>query len=107
MGHIAGKIAEKKNAELIAEKLADVLGDGTSGAKEAIKDLGDEAEAAGNGGFTTLAEKIKNLGDVAQTAGGQFQGFWGYATNLGATAFVMEGLGQVQNRYNVRRRGAK
>lgn len=96
VGHIAGKIAEKKNAELIAEKLADVLGDGTSGAKEAIKDLGDEAESAGNGGFTTLAEKIKNLGDVAQTAGGQFQGFWGYATNLGATAFVMEGLGQVK-----------
>ena len=96
VGHIAGKIAEKKNAEMIAEKLADVLGDGTNGAKEAIKDLGDEAEAAGNGGFTTLAEKIKNLGDVAQTAGGQFQGFWGYATNLGATAFVMEGLGQVK-----------
>ena len=96
VGHIAGKIAEKKNAELIAEKLSDVLGDGTSGAKEAIKDLGNEAEAAGNGGFTTLAEKIKNLGDVAQTAGGQFQGFWGYATNLGATAFVVEGLGQVK-----------
>jgi uncharacterized coiled-coil protein SlyX len=96
VGHIAWKIAEKKNAEMIAEKLADVLGDGTSGAKEAIKDLGDEAEAAGNGGFTTLAEKIKNLGDVAQTAGGQFQGFWGYATNLGATAFVVEGLGQVK-----------
>lgn len=96
VGHIASKIAEKKNAEMIAEKLADVLGDGTSGAKEAIKDLGDEAEAAGNGGFTKLAEKIKNLGDVAQTAGGQFQGFWGYATNLGATAFVMEGLGQVK-----------
>lgn len=96
VGHIAGKIAEKKNAEMIAEKLADVLGDGTSGAKEAIKDLGDEAESAGNGGFTTLAEKIKKLGDVAQTAGGQFQGFWGCATNLGATAFVMEGLGQVK-----------
>lgn len=96
VGHIAGKIAEKKNSEMIAEKLADVLGDGTSGAKEAIKDLGDAAESAGNGGFTTLAEKIKNLGDVAQTAGGQFQGFWGYATNLGATAFVMEGLGQVK-----------
>lgn len=96
VGHIASKIAEKKNAEMIAEKLADVLGDGTSGAKEAIKDLGDAAESAGNGGFTTLAEKIKNLGDVAQTAGGQFQGFWGYATNLGATAFVMEGLGQVK-----------
>lgn len=96
VGHIAGKIAEKKNAELIADKLADVIGNGTSAASEAIKDLGDEAEAAGNGGFTTLAEKIKNLGDVAQTAGGQFQGFWGYATNLGATAFVVEGLGQVK-----------
>ena len=96
VGHIASKIAEKKNAEMIAEKLADVLGDGTSGAKEAIKDLGDEAEAAGNGGFTTLAEKIKNLGDVAQTAGGQFQGFWGYATNLGATAFVIDGLQHVK-----------
>lgn len=96
VGHIAGKIAEKKNAELIADKLADVIGNGTSAASEAIKDLGDEAEAAGNGGFTTLAEKIKNLVDVAQTAGGQFQGFWGYATNLGATAFVVEGLGQVK-----------
>ncbi len=94
--HIGEKIIAKENANLIAEKLADVLGDGTSGAKEAIKDLGDAAESAGNGGFTTLAEKIKNLGDVAQTAGGQFQGFWGYATNLGATAFVMEGLGQVK-----------
>ena len=94
--HISEKIIAKENAKMIAEKLADVLGDGTSGAKEAIKDLGDEAEAAGNGGFTTLAEKIKNLGDVAQTAGGQFQGFWGYATNLGATAFVVEGLGQVK-----------
>lgn len=94
--HIGGKIIAKENADLIAEKLADVLGDGTSGAKEAIKDLGDAAESAGNGGFTTLAEKIKNLGDVAQTAGGQFQGFWGYATNLGATAFVVEGLGQVK-----------
>ena len=94
--HIGEKIIAKENAKMIAEKLADVLGDGTSGAKEAIKDLGDAAESAGNGGFTTLAEKIKNLGDVAQTAGGQFQGFWGYATNLGATAFVMEGLGQVK-----------
>lgn len=94
--HIGEKIIAKENAKMIAEKLADVLGDGTSGAKEVIKDLGDEAEAAGNGGFTTLAEKIKNLGDVAQTAGGQFQGFWGYATNLGATAFVVEGLGQVK-----------
>ena len=94
--HIGEKIIAQKNADLIAKKIKDVLGDGTSGAKEAIKDLGDEAEAAGNGGFTTLAEKIKNLGDVAQTAGGQFQGFWGYATNLGATAFVMEGLGQVK-----------
>lgn len=94
--HIGEKIIAKENAKMIAEKLADVLGDGTSGAKEAIKDLGDEAEATGNGGFTTLAEKIKNLGDVAQTAGGQFQGFWGYATNLGATAFVVEGLGQVK-----------
>lgn len=94
--HIGEKIIAKENADLIAEKLADVLGDGTSGAKEAIKDLGDAAESAGNGGFTTLAEKIKNLGDVAQTAGGQFQGFWGYATNLGATAFVVEGLGQVK-----------
>lgn len=94
--HIGEKIIAQKNADLIAKKIKDVLGDGTSGAKEAIKDLGDEAEAAGNGGFTTLAEKIKNLGDVAQTAGGQFQGFWGYATNLGATAFVVEGLGQVK-----------
>lgn len=93
---IGEKIIANENAKLIADKLETVLGDGTSGAKEAIKDLGDEAEAAGNGGFTTLAEKIKNLGDVAQTAGGQFQGFWGYATNLGATAFVVEGLGQVK-----------
>ncbi len=80
----------------LASKLLNFPLDTASSLPTIIGDIGGAAETAGNGGFTTLAEKIKNLGDVAQTAGGQFQGFWGYATNLGATAFVMEGLGQVK-----------
>lgn len=65
VGHIAGKIAEKKNAELIAEKLSDVLGDGTSGAKEAIKDLGDAAGHSSSK-FGSLA---KALGPLVGEAG--------------------------------------
>jgi hypothetical protein len=80
----------------LASKLLNFPLDTASSLPTIIGDIGGAAETAGNGGFTTLAEKIKNLGDVAQTAGGQFQGFWGYATNLGATAFVVEGLGQVK-----------
>lgn len=80
----------------LASKLLNFPLDTASSLPTIIGDIGGAAETAGNDGFTTLAEKIKNLGDVAQTAGGQFQGFWGYATNLGATAFVMEGLGQVK-----------
>lgn len=80
----------------LASKLLNFPLDTASSLPTIIGDIGGAAESAGNGGFTTLAEKIKNLGDVAQTAGGQFQGFWGYATNLGATAFVVEGLGQVK-----------
>lgn len=80
----------------LASKLLNFPLDTASSLLTIIGDIGGAAETAGNGGFTTLAEKIKNLGDVAQTAGGQFQGFWGYATNLGATAFVVEGLGQVK-----------
>lgn len=80
----------------LASKLLNFPLDTASSLPAIIGDIGGAAETAGNGGFTTLAEKIKNLGDVAQTAGGQFQGFWGYATNMGATAFVMEGLGQVK-----------
>lgn len=80
----------------LSSKLLNFPLDTASSLSTIIGDIGGAAETAGNGGFTTLAEKIKNLGDVAQTAGGQFQGFWGYATNLGATAFVVEGLGQVK-----------
>lgn len=80
----------------LASKLLNFPLDTASSLPTIIGDIGGAAETAGNGGFTTLAEKIKNLGDVAQTAGGQFQGFWGYATNLDATAFVVEGLGQVK-----------
>ena len=80
----------------LASKLLNFPLDTASSLPTIIGDIGGAAETAGNGGFTTLAEKIKNLGDVAQTAGGQFQGFWGYATNLGATAFVVEGLGRVK-----------
>lgn len=80
----------------LASKLLNFPLDTASSLPTIIGDIGGAAESAGNGGFTTLAEKIKNLGDVAQTAGGQFQGFWGYATNLGTTAFVVEGLGLVK-----------
>ena len=80
----------------LASKLLNFPLDTASSLPTIIGDIGGAAETAGNGGVSTLSEKIKNLGDVAQTAGGQFQGFWGYATNLGATAFVVEGLGQVK-----------
>lgn len=60
VGHIASKIAEKKNAEMIVEKLADVLGDGTSGAKEVIKDLGDAAGSSSSK-FGSLAKALDPL----------------------------------------------
>ena len=63
---IAGKIAEKKNAELIADKLADVIGNGTSAASEAIKGVGDAAETASTGGLKTFSS---TLGTIFGTAG--------------------------------------
>ena len=63
--HIGEKIIAKENADLIAEKLADVLGDGTSGAKEAIKDLGDAAGSSSSK-FGSLA---KALGPLVGEAG--------------------------------------
>lgn len=63
--HINEKIIAKENAKMIAEKLADVLGDGTSGAKEAIKDLGDAAGSSSSK-FGSLA---KALGPLVGEAG--------------------------------------
>lgn len=63
--HIGEKIIAKENAKMIAEKLADVLGDGTSGAKEAIKDLGDAAGSSSSK-FGSLA---KALGPLVGEAG--------------------------------------
>lgn len=63
--HISEKIIAKENAKMIAEKLADVLGDGTSGAKEAIKDLGDAAGSSSSK-FGSLA---KALGPLVGEAG--------------------------------------
>lgn len=62
---IGEKIIAEKNAELIAGKLADLLGDGTSGAKEAIKDLGDAAGSSSSK-FGSLA---KALGPLVGEAG--------------------------------------
>ena len=64
--HIGEKIIAKENADLIAEKLADVLGDGTGAASEAIKGIGDAAETASTGGLTTFAS---TLGKIFATAG--------------------------------------
>lgn len=63
--HIGEKIIAKENAKMIAEKLADVLGDGTSGAKEAIKGLGDAAGSSSSK-FGSLA---KTLGPLVGEAG--------------------------------------
>lgn len=68
IGHIGTKIAESKNAELIAEKLADVIGKGTEQATGALE----------------------GLGNAAETSGGQLGGFWSQAMNAGATAFVVQ-----------------
>lgn len=66
IGYICQKIIAEKNAELIAGKLADVIGDGTSAASEAIKGVGDVAETASTGGLTTFAS---TLGKIFATAG--------------------------------------
>lgn len=64
--HISEKIIAKENAKMIAEKLADVLGDGTSAASEAIKGVGDAAETASTGGLKTFSS---TLGTIFGTAG--------------------------------------
>lgn len=61
IGYIGKKIAESKNAELIAEKLASVLGDGTSGAKDAIESIGKAAETASTGGLSAFASKLTEI----------------------------------------------
>ncbi len=68
IGHIGTKIAESKNAELIASKLSEVIGKGTEQATGALE----------------------GLGNAAETSGGQLGGFWSMAMNAGATAFVVQ-----------------
>mgnify|MGYP002768835204 CR=1 FL=1 len=68
IGHIGTKIAESKNAELIASKLSEVIGKGTEQATGALE----------------------GLGNAAETSGGQLGGFWSAALNVGATAFVVQ-----------------
>lgn len=63
--NIGERIIEKKNAELIADKLAGLLGDGTSGAADAIKDLGEVAGSSSSK-FGSLA---KALGPLVGEAG--------------------------------------
>lgn len=68
ISHIGTKIAESKNAELIASKLSEVIGKGTEQATGALE----------------------GLGNAAETSGGQLGGFWSMAMNAGATAFVVQ-----------------
>lgn len=68
IGHIGTKIAESKNAELIASKLSEVIGKGTEQATGALE----------------------GLGNAAETSGGQLGGFWSQAMNAGVTAFVVQ-----------------
>lgn len=68
IGHIGTKIAESKNAELIASKLSEVIGKGTEQATGALE----------------------GLGNAAETSSGQLGGFWSAALNAGATAFVVQ-----------------
>lgn len=68
IGHIGTKIAESKNAELIASKLSEVIGKGTEQATGALE----------------------GLGNAAETSGSKLGGFWSAALNAGATAFVVQ-----------------
>lgn len=79
IGHIGTKIAESKNAELIASRLSEVIGKGTEQATGALEGLGNAAEASG----------------------GQLGGFWSQAMNAGATAFVVQQFQDVKTAMDI------
>lgn len=79
IGHIGTKIAESKNAELIASKLSEVIGKGTEQATGALE----------------------GLGNAAETSGGQLGGFWSMAMNAGATAFVVQQFKDVKTAMDI------
>ena len=65
IGVIGDRIMAKESAELIADKLSSILGQGTSEATQVLDGLGEAAGASG-GKFATLA---KELGPLVGTAG--------------------------------------
>lgn len=79
IGHIGTKIAESKNAELIAGKLSEIIGKGTEQATGALE----------------------GLGNAAETSGGQLGGFWSQAMNAGATAFVVQQFQDVKTAMDI------
>lgn len=65
IGHIGDKIMAKESADIIAEKLSSILGQGTSEATQVLDGLG---EAAGTSGWK-FASLAKELGPLVGTAG--------------------------------------
>ena len=65
IGHIGDKIMAKESADIIAEKLSSILGQGTSEATQVLDELGEAAGTSG-GKFASLA---KELGPLVGTAG--------------------------------------
>lgn len=65
IGHIGDKIMAKESADIIAEKLSSILGQGTSEATQVLDGLGEAAGTSG-GKFASLA---KELGPLVGTAG--------------------------------------
>lgn len=57
ISRIGEKIVAEKNAELIASKLSEILGQGTSGTAEVLEDLG-EAAGSSSGKFASLAGEL-------------------------------------------------
>lgn len=65
IGHIGDKIMAKESADIIAEKLSSILGQGTAEATQVLDGLGEAAGTSG-GKFASLA---KELGPLVGTAG--------------------------------------
>lgn len=65
IGHIGDKIMAKESADIIAEKLSSILGQGTSEATQVLDGLGETAGKSGSK-FASLA---KELGPLVGTAG--------------------------------------
>lgn len=64
IGHIGDKIMAKESADIIAEKLSSILGQGTSEATQVLDGLGEAAGTSG-GKFASLAKELGPLVGIA------------------------------------------